>query len=112
VSRAERYLAATRRRIATDGRITVSTAVWSGSPAAAIVKAADLIDADLIAMARSGPTGAPPELAGSVVERVLRGTRRPVLVLAPPEARVETSLGDAAPLPGGPATARAPSLLH
>ena len=41
VQRAERYLAATRQRLATDGILDVSTAVWSGSPAAAIVKAAE-----------------------------------------------------------------------
>lgn len=47
VQRAERYLAATRQRIAADGLVSVSTAVWCGSPAAAIVKAADLIEAEM-----------------------------------------------------------------
>lgn len=103
VQKAERYLAATRQRIApeVDG---VNTAVWAGSPAAAIVKAADLIDADLIVIARSGRTGPPRTLVGSVVERVLRGTKRPVLVVTPAEAAVDLRLGDAAPLPDREAT--------
>jgi nucleotide-binding universal stress UspA family protein len=99
VQRAERYLAATRRRLASDNGVAASTAVWSGSPAAAIVKAADLIDADMIIMAAGGDTGPPRTMVGSVVERVLRGTKRPVLVVTPAETVADTSLGDAAPLP-------------
>ncbi len=98
VQRAERYLAATRQRLATNGVLGVSTAVWSGSPPAAIVKAAVLTEADMIIMASSGRAGPPKKLVGSVVERVLRGTRRPVLVITPAEAVVDTSIGDAAPL--------------
>jgi hypothetical protein len=37
-----------------------------------------------------------------VVERVVRGTRRPVLVVTPAEAVVDSSLGHAAPLPDRP----------
>lgn len=96
---AGRYLAAVRKRLAAGGVIDVSIAVWSGAPAAAIVKAAELTGADVIVMARSGPTGPPRDLVGSAVERVLRGTRRPVLVIAPPDAAVDEGLGDAAPLP-------------
>lgn len=103
VQRAEHYLAATRERLATDGVVDVSTAVWSGSPAAAIVKAADLTDADMIIMASGGRTGSPRTLVGSVAEQVLRGTRRPMLVITPAEAIVDTSLGDASPVAGGPA---------
>jgi nucleotide-binding universal stress UspA family protein len=105
VQRAERYLAATRQRLAMDGVREVSTAVWSGSAAAAIVKAAELTEADMIVMARGGRTGPPRELVGSVVERVLRGTRRPVLVVTPADAALDVSLGDAAPLPDPTATA-------
>lgn len=98
IQKAERYLAATRRRIVADADLAVSSAVWSGSPAAAIVKAADMIDADLIVMARGGRTGPPRKLVGSVVERVLRGTTRPVLVITPGGAPVSPPHGDAAPL--------------
>jgi nucleotide-binding universal stress UspA family protein len=105
VQKADRYLAATRQRIAAQTSSSVSSAVWSGSPAAAIVKAAELIDAELIVMARSGRTGAPRQLVGSVVERVLRGTRCPVLVVTPADASVDASLGDAAPVPVGAARA-------
>ena len=109
VQRAERYLAATRRRLASAEGVDVSTAVWSGSPAAAIVKAADLIDADMIIMAAGGDTGPPRTLFGSVVERVLRGTKRPVLVVTPAETVADTSLGDAAPLPDRAETALVPA---
>jgi nucleotide-binding universal stress UspA family protein len=97
--KAQRYLASVRQRVAAEAGVDVSTAVWSGSPAAAIVKAADLIEADMIVMATGARSGAPPKLVGSVVERVLGGTRRHVLVVTAPEALVDTSLGDAAPLP-------------
>jgi nucleotide-binding universal stress UspA family protein len=107
VQKAEGYLAEMRRRIAAEAGTDVGSAVWSGAPAAAIVTAAELIDADLIVIARSGRTGPPRRLVGSVVERVLRGTTRPVLVVAPPDAVVDASLGDAAPL--GDEAAAAPS---
>lgn len=104
VQRAERYLAATREQLVADGVSDVSAAVWSGSPAAAIVKAAELTEADMIIMATGGRTGPPRKLVGSVVERVLRGTKRPVLVVASAEAVVDTSLGEAAPLADRAAT--------
>jgi nucleotide-binding universal stress UspA family protein len=97
VQKAQRYLAETRERLVRGGIRDVSTAVWAGSAAAAIVKAAESIKADVIVMARSGRTGSPRSVVGSVVERVLRGTKRPVLVIAPPDAVVETPAGDAAP---------------
>jgi len=111
VQKAERYLAATRRRLASDNGVAASTAVWSGSPAAAIVKAADLIDADMIIMAAGGDTGPPRTIVGSVVERVLRGTKRPVLVVTPAETVVDTSLGDAAPMPDYAETGLVPAPL-
>lgn len=100
VRRAERYLAELRQRIAAEAQTDVGSAVWSGAPAPAIVKAAELIDAELIVIARRGSSGPPRRLAGSVVERVLRGTTRPVLVVTPPDTVVEAAPGDAAPLRG------------
>jgi hypothetical protein len=88
-----------RANVAAEVKSSVRSAVWSGSPAAAIVKAADLIDADLIVIARTGRTGAPRALVGSVIERLLRGTKRPVLVVTPADATVDLPLGDATPLP-------------
>jgi nucleotide-binding universal stress UspA family protein len=97
VQNAERYLATTRQKIEAEGVLPISTAVWSGSAPAAIVKAADLITADMIIIATAGRTGPPRTLAGSVVDCVLRGTKRPVAVVTPEEAVVDTSLGEAAP---------------
>lgn len=100
--KAEQYLAEMRQRAAREGALKVSTAVWAGAPAAAIAKAATLIRADMIVMATGGRTGPPRKMVGSVVKRVLRGTRCPVLVIRPSDAAVDTSLGDAVPLPGRP----------
>ena len=89
---AEQYLAATRQRLATQGLIDVTTAVWSGARAAAIVGAAEISHTDVIVMAAH----AAPE---RIVERVLERTSRPVLVIRPAEAPVMRPPGDAVPLP-------------
>jgi nucleotide-binding universal stress UspA family protein len=90
---AEQYLAETRRRLATQGHLDVTTAVWSGARAAAIVEAAEVGDADVIVMG----TDTDPE---RIVEPVLRGTRRPVLVIRSADSAVTKPPGDALALPG------------
>jgi nucleotide-binding universal stress UspA family protein len=89
---AEQYLEATRQRLATQGLLDVTTAVWSGARAAAIVGAAEASDTDVIVMAAA----VAPERS---VERVLQGTSRPVLVIRPADAPVSRPPGDAARLP-------------
>jgi Universal stress protein family len=73
---------------------------------AAIVKTADSTGAGPIIMAAGVLTGAPRKLVGRVVERVLRGTKCPVLVVTPAGGVVDTSFGDVAPLPAPAATLR------
>lgn len=62
-----------RRRVPVDCRVVV------GSPVQAILEAA--VDADLIVMATQGRTGIPHLLIGSVAERVVRHSTKPVLTV-------------------------------
>ena len=90
---AEQYLTATRQRLATQGLIDVTTAVWSGARAAAILGAAEVSDTDMIVMAAHAALE-------PIVERVLEGTSRPVLVIRPADAPVTRPPGEAVLLPG------------
>jgi nucleotide-binding universal stress UspA family protein len=71
----------------------VETHVWYTPPAAGIIEAAEAQKVDLIVMSTHGRGGFGRLLLGSVTEAVLRGTRRPVLVLRPEEAPVELPTG-------------------
>lgn len=62
---------------------TESHTAWSRQPARAIVRAADKLDADVIVMATRGRAGVGRLIAGSVTEKVIRQTSRPVLVVGP-----------------------------
>jgi nucleotide-binding universal stress UspA family protein len=61
------------RRVPVDCRVVV------GHPVQAILEAA--VDADLIVMATQGRTGIPHLLIGSVAERVVRHSTKPVLTV-------------------------------
>lgn len=78
---AQEYLAALAARI---GGIETEPQVAAGTDAAtAILEAADLRGAGLIAMATHGRGGVSRLVTGSVAEKVVRGTRRPVLLVRP-----------------------------
>lgn len=82
-ARAEDYLAriADRLRgqgVEVEGEIREATAT-----ALAILQAADVADADLIAMATHGHAGLARLLLGSVADKVIRGSCRPVLAQRP-----------------------------
>jgi len=62
-------------------QVTVRTRVSSDRPRAAILEAADDVDADVVAMGRHGHTNLGERLLGGVTERVLRTTDRPVLTV-------------------------------
>src|SRR5687767_13285555 len=64
---AEAYLADVKRRLAGDDP-NVTTAVWRGIPAAAIVRAAQEYHADEIVMTTHGRTGAERDMFGSVAD--------------------------------------------
>lgn len=54
-----------------------------GNPAVEICRQADELDAQLVVLATRGETGVGKVVVGSVAERVLRTTTRPVLVVPP-----------------------------
>lgn len=70
-----------RRKI--DDMAGVRTLVLDSSPSRAIVQTADDIRADLIIMGTHGRHGLRGTLLGSVTERVLRETARPLLTVIP-----------------------------
>jgi nucleotide-binding universal stress UspA family protein len=55
--------------------------VEAEDPAEAIVAAADAIDADLVCLGTAGRTGIAASLLGSVAQRVLGRSRRPVMLV-------------------------------
>ena len=60
---------------------TVKTLVISGDAAAEIIKAADELGADMIAMSSHGRSGLSKWAFGSVTSRVLRAATKPVLTV-------------------------------
>jgi nucleotide-binding universal stress UspA family protein len=88
VRSAEEYLHEVAGRISGFGG-TVKTSVWYGLPAASIIRAAEAAGADMIVMTTHGRSGLGRLVLGSVAEAVLRGTRRPLLLVREPEAPVD-----------------------
>jgi nucleotide-binding universal stress UspA family protein len=67
--------------VGATSRVTVQTRVVSERPRAAVLEAADDVDADVVAMGRHGHADLGQRLLGGVTERVLRTTDRPVLTV-------------------------------
>jgi nucleotide-binding universal stress UspA family protein len=65
--------------------VSVKTIVSAGNAAEEILKAADSIRADLIAMSTHGRSGLRRLAFGSVTDKVLHGARIPVLMVRAPE---------------------------
>jgi nucleotide-binding universal stress UspA family protein len=65
--------------------ISVNTVVTSGNAAEEILKTADRVKADLIAMSTHGRSGLRRLAFGSITDKVLRGSRIPVLMVRAPE---------------------------
>jgi nucleotide-binding universal stress UspA family protein len=98
IREAEAYLRQIRERIVSEGK-QVATFLWQGSPAAAIVKAVQHYQIDVVVMTTHGRSGRAKEMFGSVAESVLAGIAVPVVVVRPTGVVVRTPPGDAAPLP-------------
>ena len=64
--------------------VKVQSKVLLGSPAEQILRYADESNASLITMASRGASGQGPWLLGNIAAKVLRATRRPVLLLRTP----------------------------
>jgi nucleotide-binding universal stress UspA family protein len=79
---AQAYLETAKRRLLSDYP-NVATAVWRGTAATAIVRAACDYGADRIVMTTHGRTGAERDIFGSVADAVLRGAPMPVIVIRP-----------------------------
>jgi nucleotide-binding universal stress UspA family protein len=65
---------------------SVDTEVLAGAPAEEILKFGESVDASLIVMASHGASSKGPWLLGSIAAKVLRATRRPVLLVRTPRA--------------------------
>ncbi len=66
-----------------EGKVPYQVMVWSGDPAPAILRAAVDLNADLIVMATHGRRGMDRLILGSVAERVVRESPKPVLTVKP-----------------------------
>ena len=69
---------------------TTKVRVEVGQAAEEIIKAADEIDADIIAMSTHGRSGLSRWAFGSVTDRILRGGHKPVLVVRAPKETDKT----------------------
>lgn len=69
-------------------QVTLNTMVASGNAAEEIMKAADEIKADLIAMSTHGRSGLRRLAFGSITDKVLRGASIPVLMVRAPEGTI------------------------
>jgi nucleotide-binding universal stress UspA family protein len=85
--RVENYLEKTGENLKTKG-VEVKTIVVSGNAADEILKAADQNNADLIAMSTHGRSGLRRLAFGSITDKVMHGSRVPVLMVRAPEGTV------------------------
>jgi nucleotide-binding universal stress UspA family protein len=81
------YLNQTAESMKTRG-LTIKTMVTSGNAADEILKAADEIHADLIAMSTHGRSGWRRLAFGSITDKVLHSSKIPVLMVRAPEGTV------------------------
>ncbi len=68
--------------------VTIKTMVAAGNAADEILKAANDIKADLIAMSTHGRSGLRRLAFGSITEKVIRGSTVPMLLVRAPEGTV------------------------
>ena len=81
------YLQTTAASIICKG-VTVNFDVRTGNAAEEILKTADEINADMIAMSTHGRSGLRRLAFGSITDKVLHGTHIPVLMVRAPEGTV------------------------
>ncbi len=86
IQRARNYLRKAGEGLKSKGAI-VNTKVSAGRAADEILKAADEINADLIAMSTHGRSGLSRWALGSVTDKVLRAGKVPLLTVRAPRAR-------------------------
>lgn len=81
------YLEKTGEALRSQGAV-VNTRVSTGNAADEILKAADEINADMIAMSTHGRSGLRRMAFGSITDKILRGAGVPILVVRAPEGTV------------------------
>jgi nucleotide-binding universal stress UspA family protein len=86
------YLEETATRLREEG-LTVQVATRYGNPPKAIIEVSQRERVDLLVMCTRGQTGPARWLLGSVVDRVIRGSSVPVVVI-PARTGEPLSLGD------------------
>jgi nucleotide-binding universal stress UspA family protein len=96
IREAHTYLDTARNHLASGYR-DVSTAVWRGAPAAAIVRAAQEYGVDRIVMTSHGRSGKEREIFGSVADAVLRHAPMSVIVVRPRREPAQPPAGSAEP---------------
>jgi nucleotide-binding universal stress UspA family protein len=89
VREAEGYLESVAAGLKREGIGGVKTSVWYGPPAEAILESAEVTQPDLIVMSTHGRSGLGRLILGSVAESVVRGTRRPIMLLRDGAAPVD-----------------------
>lgn len=80
---AEAYMDRVSRRLQNGGRQVETQVLVESRPAASILAFADDNECDLIALATHGRGGVPRAVMGSVTDKIVRGTRLPILVVRP-----------------------------
>ena len=93
VREAESYLNGVAAGLHKAGIGRVKACVWYGPAATTIVEAAEVEKVSLIVMSSHGCSGVGRLIFGSVAESVLRGTRRPILLVRDTSAPVLPPLG-------------------
>ncbi len=80
---AEAYIQAKANALRKAGHEVTSRLLTDASPAAGILRAAEEVGADIVAMSTHGRGGLNRLMLGSVTDKVLRGSHVPVLVFRP-----------------------------
>ena len=83
------YLGTIAGKLKEEGSIKVRTEVLEGPAADGILGFAHREDVDLIIMSTHGRTGISKLLMGSVAEKVMLTTKRPVMLIKPERSRTE-----------------------
>lgn len=89
--KARRYLEATVKKVEVDG-VTVEGELRTGDPADQILQMIEKRRPDLVCMSTHGRSGFERILRGSIAERVLRRSTRPVLLLNPFTTKSDTPI--------------------
>jgi hypothetical protein len=81
-----RYLTNTAERLRAEG-LNVRTELVHGHPAEMVLLTADRLHADLIVMATHGRSGVQRLWLGSVAQKLVQGSKLPVLLMRPVESQ-------------------------